>query len=149
MWRELEKTLMDLTYSGIDDWKGPLHLTHERLTGPNGLSLMFPQLGYRNKQWSYLGPEGWVNLFGGKVLENIIQFLSRIAICDQMLDVAAMAEYLGGRCVLQVHDEIVTMMWKEVIEKFDAFTEEVMGAPLAWLPECPLASEAEYGPTYS
>lgn len=149
MWRELEKTLMDLTYSGIDDWKGPLHLTHERLTGPNGLSLMFPQLGYRNKQWSYLGPEGWVNLFGGKVLENIIQFLSRIAICDQMLDIAAMAEYLGGRCVLQVHDEIVTMMWKEVIEKFDAFTEEVMGAPLAWLPECPLASEAEYGPTYS
>lgn len=149
MWRELEKTLLDMSYEGTDTKLGPLRVTYQRMEGPNGLSLQYPQLGYRNKQWSYLGAEGWVNMFGGKTLENIIQFLSRIAICDQMLEIAAMAEYLGGRCVLQVHDEIVTLMWEEVIEKFDAFTEEVMGAPLSWMPECPLTSEADIGPTYS
>lgn len=149
MWRKLERVLMDMTYEKTDTTLGPLRITFERMTGPNGLSLQYPQLGYRNKQWSYLSADGWTNLFGGKVLENIIQFLSRIGICDQMVMIAAMAEYLGGRCVLQVHDEIVTLIWDEITDKFDDFANEVMHANLPWMPTCPLASEADIGPTYS
>lgn len=149
MWRRLESVLMDMTYKGTNTTLGPLKITFERMTGPNGLSLQYPQLGYRNKQWSYLSADGWTNLFGGKVLENIIQFLSRIGICEQMVLIAAMAEYLGGRCVLQVHDEIVSLVWSEVIDKFDAFASEVMHTDLSWMPSCPLASEADIGPTYS
>lgn len=149
MWRQLETVLMDMTYKGTDTTLGPLKIGFETMTGPNGLKLQYPQLGYRNKQWSYLSADGWTNLFGGKVLENIIQFLSRIGICEQMVLVAAMAEYLGGRCVLQVHDEIVTLIWNSVIDKFDDFVNEVMHQPLSWMPLCPLASEADIGPTYS
>lgn len=149
MWRRLESVLMDMTYQGTNTTLGPLKITFERMTGPNGLSLQYPQLGYRNKQWSYLSADGWTNLFGGKVLENIIQFLSRIGICEQMVLIAAMAEYLGGRCVLQVHDEIVTLIWDEITDKFDDFANEVMHADLPWMPSCPLASEADIGPTYS
>jgi DNA polymerase len=149
MWRRLESVLMDMTYKGTNTTLGPLKITFERMTGPNGLSLQYPQLGYRNKQWSYLSADGWTNLFGGKVLENIIQFLSRIGICEQMVLIAAMAEYLGGRCVLQVHDEIVTLIWDEITDKFDDFANEVMHANLPWMPSCPLASEADIGPTYS
>lgn len=149
MWRRLESVLMDMTYQGTNTTLGPLKITFERMTGPNGLSLQYPQLGYRNKQWSYLSADGWTNLFGGKVLENIIQFLSRIGICEQMVLIAAMVEYLGGRCVLQVHDEIVSLVWSEIIDEFDAFASEVMHTDLTWMPSCPLASEADIGPTYS
>ena len=149
MWRKLERVLIDMTYSNCDYMFGPLRITFEKMTGPNGLSLQYPQLGYRNKQWSYLGAEGWVNLFGGKILENIIQFLCRTIICEQMVMVHAMAEYLGGRCCLQVHDEIVTLIWDEIIDEFDEFVEAVMLQRVSWLPTCPLASEADIHDTYA
>ena len=149
MWRKLERVLIDMTYANCDYMFGPLHITFEKMTGPNGLSLQYPQLGYRNKQWSYLGAEGWVNLFGGKILENIIQFLCRTIICEQMVMVHAMAEYLGGRCCLQVHDEIVTLIWEEIIDEFDDFVKDVMLQRVSWLPTCPLASEADIHDTYA
>lgn len=149
MWRNLERVLIDMTYENTDYMFGPLRVTHESLWGPNGLRLHYPQLGYRNRQWCYLGAEGWVNLFGGKVLENIIQFLCRTIICESMVLVHAVAEYLGGRVCLQVHDEIVTLIWDEIIDEFDKFVEDVMLMRMDWLPTCPLASEADIHDTYA
>lgn len=150
-WRELERVLMDMSYPMIQEYQfGPLRIGYQKMTGPNGLSIQYKHLRQVNRQWGYASAEAWVNLFGGKVLENIIQFLSRIAICEAMVLVHAMARYVGGRVALQVHDEIVSLMWWQIADKWDSFVESVMKERLSWMPACPLASEADkFGDTYS
>lgn len=150
MWKKLMDVVLDMSYETTNYQFGPLRISYQKMTGPNGLSIYYKDLHYANKQWGYASATEWTKLFGGKVLENIIQFLSRIAICEAMVMVHAMARYMGGRTVLQVHDEIVSLMWWSIRDEWDGFVEKVMKNRLSWLPACPLASEADaFGFTYS
>src|SRR5262245_36736671 len=53
----------------------------EKVTGPNGLCLYYDDLAYDriHSGWTYSYGGVRYKLYGGKLLENIIQFLARIA----------------------------------------------------------------------
>ena len=82
-------------------------------------------------------------LYGGKVVENIVQSLARDIICEQMIKIAARYPV-----ALQVHDEIVCVVRKGQEAECAAFMIEVMSTPPEWAPGLPLAAEADWSFRY-
>jgi DNA polymerase len=81
------------------------------------------------KQWRVLA------LYGGLQCNHVVQGTARCVIADKML----LVDLMGYDCVLTVHDEIVS----EVPEGFGHLQEyeQLVTAPLAYLPGLPLAAK--------
>ena len=85
-------------------------------------------------------------IYGGAMLENIIQALARIVIGEQVLQVEALP---GVTTVSTTHDEILALVR---IEEADAAVEAVtriMTTPPKWAPDLPLAVDIGYAREYS
>jgi hypothetical protein len=83
------------------------------------------------------------HIFGGKIVENIVQALARIVVTDQMLEISK-----RYKIALQVHDEVVVVCEQDEAEEAKAFVEEVMSKPPSWAPNLPVACEADFGTSY-
>lgn len=169
MWRKLETVLFDMTFESTDYMLGPLRIVHEKMILPNGLYIHYPELRKRSGQWTYETKEGYTNLFGGKVLENIIQALSRIVVTDQMIWTACHIKQYSGKIVLQVHDEIVSRfptfgakrteekneygdhIWEnaDFIEALQETCNDIMRKAPDWCADIPLDSEGGFDYSYS
>lgn len=86
----------------------------------------------------------WTNIYGGKMVENIIQALARIVITDQMLATSA----AGHRVVFQVHDENIICVADAEVVAAQQVIERVMSAPPVWAPDLPIACESGVGDNY-
>lgn len=89
-----------------------------------------------SKQW------GRIRLYGGLLVENIVQAISRDIMADRMLALEA----AGYHNVLTVHDEVVT----ETAEDFGSEAEfaAILRTAPAWASDCPIAVECWRGPRY-
>jgi len=85
----------------------------------------------------------WNYIYGGKVVENVVQALARIVVTEQMAAIGK--RYLVA---LQVHDEIVVCVREEEAEEAAEFMIDVMSRPPTWAPDLPVACEAGIGPNY-
>jgi len=85
----------------------------------------------------------WTNIYGGKVVENIIQALARIVITEQMVEVGQ--KY---HVVFQVHDEIIISIDEDKAHAAQQDVERVMSAPPLWAPTLPVACESAIGDNY-
>ena len=86
---------------------------------------------------------GLTRIYGGKVVENIVQALARIVVADQMRIIARRYQV-----VLQVHDEVVIVCDEKEAEEAKAFVISAMSTPPAWAPDLPIACEAHIGDSY-
>jgi len=86
----------------------------------------------------------WTNIYGGKMVENIIQALARIVVTDQMLDINA----AGHRVVFQVHDENIICVADAEVVAAQQVIERAMSVPPAWAPDLPIACESGVGVNY-
>ena len=84
-------------------------------------------------------------LWGGTMVENIVQALARITISEHM--VKARKE-LGIRPVLQAHDEIVYIVPEDEADDYKAAILDIMKTPPSFAPDLPIDAEAAWGPTY-
>jgi len=135
---------------------------HEHILLPNGMRLHYPLLqrttdGYRfigdNRTWNThvknkitggdVKDNAWAYIYGGKVVENTVQALARIVVCDQMVKIGQ-----RYKVVLQVHDEVVCLVDKEEAEEAKQFVESVMRVPPQWAPDLPINCECKIGSTY-
>lgn len=134
---------------------------------PNGLSIRYPALQittsiagtgsfvYAGDQRAFrealkakvLGetvkPELMTRIYGGKVVENIVQAVARVVVSDQMVEISK-----RYKVVLQVHDEVVICCDEDEAEAAKAFMMGVMSTPPAWAAGLPVACEADVGKTY-
>ena len=155
MWKQLESVIQDMTNKNTNYEMNGVRILYQQIQGPNGLSLHYPQLGRRrnNKgelQWSYKSSKGFVGLFGGKLLENIIQFLARCVVVEQMLWVAAhLTKYEGCRVAMQVHDEIISNILTEQADTIQQECEDIMKISPSWCADIPLNAEGGYAKNYS
>ena len=83
----------------------------ERIILPSGLALRYPSIkgtpdAKGRMQWSY-GPDE-KKLYGGKLVENIVQAVARCVMTDGMLRIQERYP-----CVLTVHDEVVALVPEE------------------------------------
>jgi DNA polymerase len=82
-------------------------------------------------------------MYGGLLVENVVQALSRVIVANQMLEIAK-----RYRVVMFTHDEVVCVVPDAEVEVAKGFMKEVMSTPPSWGESIPLNAEAESGKTY-
>ena len=88
---------------------------------------------------------GWANIYGGKVLENMSQFLAREVVNYQTYRIWQLT---GLRPQLQVHDELIFVVPAEKAEAVYAIVKAVMSAPVPWWPELVVAASGGIAKSY-
>ena len=114
----------------------------ERILLPSGLALKYPNLtGSADEkgriQWSYgADAKSMRKLYGGKVVENIVQAVARCVMTDGMLRIQKRYS-----CVLTVHDEVVCLVPEDEAVEAEAWVLEQMVVDPKYMPGIPLDAE--------
>jgi DNA polymerase len=114
---------------------------------PSGLYISYPSLHQYvdegRTKWRYKDVKGFVDIYGGKLIENVVQALARIIVTQQLLKIAR--QY---KTVLTVHDAVACIARVEDASKAVAFVEECMRWVPKWATGWPLNCESGMGKTY-
>jgi hypothetical protein len=109
--------------------------------------IRYPKLRYdtegEKSQYKYKSRRGEISIWGGAVVENVVQALARIVVGEQML--AINQKY---RVVLTVHDAAVIIVPEVERERAMEFIIEKMSTPPDWAKTLPVACEAKWGHSY-
>lgn len=93
---------------------------------------------------SYRSPNGRSKLYGGLMTENVVQYLARHVVAEQMLEIAK--KY---RIVMMKHDEIVYLAKDKEVKQAYEFGLKVMRTSPVWAPDLPVDAEGGYANNYS
>jgi DNA polymerase I-like protein with 3'-5' exonuclease and polymerase domains len=133
-----------------DVWlaKEPLYGDRAVRIPPQGLYVKYPNLRMRPRSESDFGglcydraKDGTTGLFGGKILQNMIECLTRNIIMEKTLEVRKIY-----KVVMQTHDELVCVVPEG--EDGDTFVTEVLERGLTWWPALPLNAEVKSAKRY-
>lgn len=152
LWRDGDEVIQNLAnwgntkpyYYGKHDC---LYISKEGVRLPNGLHIRYPEL-YLNtdedkSRYMYKSRKGPVSMWGGSLVENVVQALARIIVGEQMLKINE-----RYRVVLTVHDAAVIVVKKEELDVAMKYITDVMSTPPDWAAGLPVACEANYGESY-
>lgn len=117
---------------------------------PGGLRLRYPGLRRdSNGQWVYMTrthrTAHETKLYGGKLLENISQCLAGRIVNWQGSEYTRQSGY---RCVMQVHDEVVSVIPEEEVDRCKPIITKCFSTPPPWWPEIPVSCEVKVNPIY-
>jgi DNA polymerase I-like protein with 3'-5' exonuclease and polymerase domains len=161
LWNRLGSSLNNMLHGGQVDIH-PVQISQSGITLPNKLQIVYPALRAATRGYEYLSEQRayrafakgeeiadnkWVNIYGGKMTENIIQALARIVITHHMTQVADQCKD-NVQILFQVHDEIVMMVDEDKADTIMDKVVEIMSAPPAWAEGLPVACEAGYANNY-
>lgn len=153
LWRECDETLSDLA-----TWprgKQPYFLgghncvlvTPKGLRLPNGLYITYPDLHWDTSEakgrYVYKSRKGPVSIWGGSVVENVVQALARIIVGEQMNEISQ-----SYPVVLTVHDAAVVITKETEADSTLADIIGIMSKPPEWGINLPIACEGRYGKSY-
>ncbi len=126
---------------------GCVHYDNEGIILPNGLRIRYPNLRKEDKdgksQIIYDSRKGPVSIWGGAVVENVVQALARIIVGTQMVEIN---ERL--RVALTVHDAAVVVVPADEADEAKEFITGIMSKAPAWAQGLPVACEAKVGASY-
>ncbi len=149
LWRECDSALHHLT-SWPHDLKpypigknGCVWVRSSGICLPNELFIRYPDLRLSDKKYIYKSRRGVTSIWGGAMVENIVQALARIIVGEQMLKIRE-----RYRPVLTVHDAAVVVCPEKETDEAVAFITEVMSTPPSWASNLPVACEAKFGQSY-
>lgn len=116
-----------------------LTFSKESIRLPSGLSLRYPDLtGSADEkgrvQWHYGVDKK--KLYGGKIVENVVQAVARCVMTDGMLRIQKRYS-----CVLTVHDEVVVLVPENEAKEAEAWVLEQMVADPPYMKGIPLDAE--------
>jgi len=153
LWRECDEALSDL--SSWPTNKKPYFLgqhkcvlvTPKGLRLPNGLYITYPKLHWDTSEakgkYMYTSRKGAVSIWGGSVVENVVQALARIIVGDQMLDINDKYPV-----VLTVHDAAVCVVPEDNAKDALDFIMGIMSEAPEWGKGLPIACEGKYAHSY-
>jgi DNA polymerase len=149
LWQECDNALRDMM-SWSDRKRSYSIGKHDVLfvsdTGihlPNGLRIRYKNLRNEDNKIVYDSRKGRVSIWGGAMVENVVQALARIIVGEQMLKINK-----RYRPVLTVHDAAVIIAPKNELNEALAFITQVMSTPPSWAEGLPVACEAKHGESY-
>lgn len=150
MWRRLNAIIPEMTKTDCYVEVGPVVGRHEKLVLPSGLRLHYPKLQNTSDGWQFTYASKPKRLYGGKMLENIIQALARICVMDAALRVRKRFASLGTKLdlAMQVHDELVYVVPDELVAVCKQILLEEMSRRPSWASSLPLSAEADMGENY-
>jgi len=121
-----------------------LYLGQHGFVLPSGYRLGYADLQKDAEgQFSYKARNGRTKIYGGKVIENVVQALARCVIAEQMVKISE-----RYRPVLTVHDAIAIVAPVADAEAAQAFVEGCFNSPPEWAAGLPLACESGIGDNY-
>jgi DNA polymerase len=150
LWEECDRALVHLSGwpTGAKEYSIGKHkclwVTPQGIRLPNGLHIRYSKLRKSNDRFIYDSRKGIQSIWGGAMVENVVQALARIIVGEQMLEI----QKQGYRPVLTVHDAAVIVAQKSDVEHALATITQVMSTPPAWAEGLPVACEAKYGESY-
>lgn len=148
MWRLLGNNINILAGSRETLEIGPVRFYEGSILLPSGLRLHYHKLRQEEGNWIYEYSGKTKRLYGGALLENIVQALARIVVMDAAVRLRRRLSEYGVQLALQVHDELVYVVPEGIAEELKAIALEEMGRRPEWAPDLPLATEADIGPSY-
>jgi DNA polymerase len=144
---------------------GCVKVRYQKLILPSGRELQYPSLHChafehaRGMTYEYRYDDGtrnrfkevvWKRIYGGALLENIIQAIARDVIADHMIKIEdLLCETASGWVIGSVHDEILSMVLKPLAEQRYEQMGTIMSTPPSWCYDLPLASEGGWDTVYS
>ena len=152
LWRDGDKVIQDL--ANWEDTKPYtygkhkcLRVTKEGITLPNGLMIRYPNLHLNTEetksQYVYKSRKGPVSIWGGSLVENVVQALARIVVGEQMLKIRE-----RYKIALTVHDAAVVVVPEAEKDEALAYIVECMSVAPDWARGLPVTCEAHYGQSY-
>jgi DNA polymerase len=147
LWSECDRALNDMM-KGVNrsyalGQGGALWVTPDGIELPNTLKIRYANLRLEEGKMVYDSRKGPVNIWGGGMVENVVQALARIIVGEQMLKIRE--KY---RPVLTVHDAAVIVAPKGDVEEALEFITKIMSTAPEWCADLPVACEAKWGESY-
>ena len=153
LWKACDDALQDMASwkAGKEpyylDSRKALLVTPNGIRLPNGLYIQYPGLTWdvseAKSKFVYKSRRGMISIWGGSVVENVVQALARIIIGEQMLEINK--KY---RPVLTVHDAVVCVVPETEVDEALSFIMSTMSMPPSWATGLPVACEAHHGASY-
>jgi len=148
LWQECDTALKVMMSGKFEPFYLGKHkcvqVTPEGIRLPNGLYIRYPGLRYNDEgKIVYDSRKGPVYIWGGTVVENVVQALARIAVGEQLLAINPTYPV-----TLTVHDAGVWAILKSHIESASKFIIEKMSTAPDWAPGLPVACELKYAERY-
>ena len=152
LWAMGDRIITDMSL-GTSGSYGPLEWGAGFIRLPNGMFLQYPDLeceyyetssGLQRSETTYRSRSGRTKLYGGILIENIVQALARIIVAEQMLECADIT-----RVVTTTHDEIVAVHSICEAPKILERMIDIMSTPLEWCQDLPLSAEGGHARNYS
>ena len=149
LWRESEHALAAMIkwpegrknfYLGQGE---TLLVTPKGIKLPNGLYITYPELQVKDGGYVYKSRKGEINLWGGAVVENVVQALARIIVGEQMLTISD-----HYPIALTVHDAAVCVVPDTVLTTAIKTITDIMSTAPDWAKTLPVACEAKYAYSY-
>lgn len=152
LWAMGDRIITDMSL-GTSGSYGPLEWGAGFIRLPNGMFLQYPDLeceyyetssGLQRSETTYRSRSGRTKLYGGILIENIVQALARIIVAEQMLECADIT-----RVVTTTHDEIVAVHSICEAPRILERMIDIMSTPLEWCQDLPLSAEGGHARNYS
>jgi len=150
-WRYLDKVVLPALAHGhsIKDF-GPCQIRYNRIILPNGTALVYNNLRQIEDddgglQWAYTYAGKTKYIWGGTLLENIVQALDRVHVFEAMLRVRKRTPFSLAH---QVHDELIYVVPDALVSVVEKIVVQEMARRPVWGPDLPLAAEAHHGASY-
>lgn len=155
IWKKLHDSLSFMAGAapGVYHELGPVtsqvKAMRERVDLPSGLSLYYKNLRQEDGQWLFdYGRTKGKKIFGGKLLENIIQALARIVVMDAAVRLRKPLSMHEVQLAGQVHDELIYVVPQDIAHVVKALVLQEMSTAPQWAVGLPLSAEADIGPSY-
>jgi DNA polymerase len=153
LWNECDAVLADI--AAWTPGKKPYSIgrhdcvtaTEEGIRLPSGFYIRYPGLHMDTSEVKsrmvYESRKGPVNIWGGAVVENIVQGLARCVVAEQMLMIAE-----RYRPSLTVHDSVVCVVPEDEVDEAMEFVVQCMNTKPDWADGLPITCEAKYAKSY-
>lgn len=147
-WKLLNSAIGTLAGNGGSFSIGPCVFSAGEVSLPSGLKLKYHKLRHEDGGWIYEYGGKIKRLYGGALLENIVQALARIVVMDTATRLRPKLARLDIQLALQVHDELVYVVPDDLTHIVTKLLLDEMRIPPSWAPTLPLDAEADCGPSY-
>lgn len=144
LWRTAGKMIAALAGTDKPVQWGPMLVHTGRIELPNGTSLHYPDLHFdqATQEWRYAKRKNlYTKLYGGKLVENVIQALARIITFSAA---ARIIKQSGLKMVNREHDKLVFLVPNDqYATQTNEWLKQQMCVAPDWLPNIPLAAEGD------
>lgn len=148
-WKQASRIISALAGTEQDVQWGPL-LVRTGQISCQGIPIWYPELHYHRDEesgeefWRYKTRKGWAKLYGGKLVENVVQFMSRVDMSQSLLRILARTNIRPAQLE---HDAAVWIVREGLVTPFTSVVQEEMTRAPTWLPGIPLGCDISTGDT--